>query len=361
MKDAVFKSTRWSAYTLAASRILALVSYVYVAREIGPEALGLLAIVFLVLEFLNVIAEAGISSALIQAKDTTRRQRATLYSIEWILALVVFSIAVVVSIALSRYFESPELPDLLLVASVSLPLSTAGRQIMALMQRSFSFKALRIFELSRDTLRFVAVILLVSIGFDIWSVVIAHVISVAAFQLMLLSYGMRHRLFSGFGFSLTETRQLLRFGMYRSGSLFLNRVAARVDQALIAGFLGPVELGAYSLASRLTSTALMQLQSVTSSVSFSMFSNRQHDIEFAKRTFLRLISLQAFVVLPLIIWLIVASEALVQIVLGDEWLGVHVLINILALFSVVRMLEASSIPLVNSIEFHVAKGKRKAG
>ena len=82
----------------------------------------------------------------------------------------------------------------------------------------------------------------VSIGFDIWSVVIAHVISVAAFQLMLVSYGMRHRLFSGFGFSLKETRQLLRFGMYRSGSLFLNRVAARVDQALIASARQQLEL-----------------------------------------------------------------------------------------------------------------------
>ncbi|MBX3497330.1 MAG: oligosaccharide flippase family protein [Parvibaculum sp.] len=334
---------------MLASRVLALLSFVIVAREIGPDQLGLLAVVLLVVEFLALLSEAGISSAIVQARALTLGQRALLYTLEWVLAITVLILAQILAVFLAKYFGAPELYALVTIASMTILIETVGRNIGAMLQRTMRFRVLTSAELSRNFVRAIGAIALVTLGYGIWSVVVAHVLGSIVIAMILVGIGLRDGLFPGLSFDLSKSRALIVFGAYRLGTVFLNRVGQRVDQAIVATTLETASLGAYRLASQFTGSILTNLQAVTARVTFSMFSRQQDDFVQVRQSYLRLVSIQAFVAMPIVAVLLVASGELVDIVFGDKWQGVHGLISLLALFSLFRMHEGGGIPLVNAL------------
>lgn len=353
MRQAVISSVRWTALAALASRLLAFLSILVVAKELGPAAFGLLAIVLLSTEIIGLFAEAGFSSAIIQASELTQRQRATIYSLEWMFGaaavIVMAGLAPIIAIAL----DISDLTPLLVVAACSILIESGTRQIAAMLQRKMQFNRLVSAELARDFTRAILAMVLV-FYFGVWGVVIAHIAGSIIFVLILSTYGMRDNLFPGFALAIREAQPLLAFGAYRAGTVILNRIGQRADQAVVAATLSPNVLGMYRMATQLTGSTLIMLQSITSRVSFSVYSRQQYDPDLALSSFLRLIAAQSFVAAPVAASLVVLADPIVKLILGPDWSSASTLIGFLALFFFFRMFEGAAVPLVNG----VGKSKR---
>lgn len=342
-------AARWSIVAGILARVLALVSAIVVARELGPQAFGLLAVVLLTTEILSLFAEAGISSAVVQAQEITRRQRATLYSMEILLGLTAVGLMLVIAPVIASAFIRPELIWLMTVAALSILIESSARHISAMLQRRMEFGPIYASEIARDATRALGAIVLVLAGFGLWSVVIAHVAGSVVLSLMLACHGVRNGLFPGLGLALRESRALLVFGLYRAGTVSLNRIGQRADQIVIAAFLTPEVLGLYRLATQLSASPLIALQAITSRISFSVFSRQQTDRATALRSYLILIAVQASIALPVSFFLATAAEPIVAVLFGTSWAGAEILISLLVVFYFVRLQEGSAIPLINGL------------
>lgn len=347
-REAVVASMRWTALSVMVARILALVSVIVVARELGPALFGLLAIVLLVSEILGLFAEAGISSALVQAPELTRRQRATVYTVEWMLGILAVLVMLGLSPVIAQATGYWELAQLLPVAAASILIESSARHIGAMLQRAMQFNRLAIAEMARDLTRSIGAIVLVFV-FGIWGVVIAHVAGAMVWVAVLSVYGVRDKLFPGFALYFGEARPLLVFGAYRAGTVSLNRIGQRVDQAVVAAALTPATLGIYRLATQLTGSTLSVIQAITARVSFSVFSRQQHDRGVALSSFLRLTSVLCVISAPVTAAMVLVAEPVIAVLFGPSWQGSSPLIGFLALFYFLRMFEGSAIPLVNGV------------
>lgn len=339
---------RWTALSVMVARALALVSVIVVARELGPAMFGTLAIVFLITEILGLFAEMGISSAVIQAPELTRRQRATVYSFEWMLGAVAVLAMIGLSPVIAQATGHWELVQLLPVAAASILIESSARHIAAMLQRAMQFNRLALAEMARGFTQSIGAIVLVFI-FGIWGVVIAHVAGSVVWGTILSVYGVRDKLFPGFALSFGETSPLLVFGAYRAGTVGLNRIGQRVDQVVIAVALTPATLGIYRLATQLTSSTLSVIQAITGRVSFSVFSRQQHDHGVALSSFLRLTAVLCIISAPVTAAMVLLAEPVVAVLFGPSWQGSGPLVGLLALFYYLRMFEGSAIPLVNGL------------
>ena len=347
-RQAVSASLRWTALSVMVARVLGLVSVIVIARELGPATFGMLAVVLLVSEILGLFAEAGISSAVIQAPELTRRQRATVYSFEWMLGIAAVLVMLGLSPVIARTAGHPELAPLLAIAACSILVESSARHIAAMLQRAMQFNRLALAEMARGFTRSIGAIALVFF-FGIWGVVIAHLAGSIIWVAVLTIYGVRDKLFPGFALAFGETRPLLVFGAYRAGTVVLNRLGQRVDQAVVAAVLTPAALGIYRLATQFTGSTMSVLQAVTSRVSFSVFSRQQHDRGLALSSFLRLTAVLCIISAPVTAGMVLLAEPVVALLFGPSWQGSGPLVGLLALFYFLRMFEGSAIPLVNGV------------
>jgi O-antigen/teichoic acid export membrane protein len=347
-RQAVITSLRWTASSVVVARVLSLASVVVVARELGPAVFGMLAIVYLANEILGLLAEAGISSAVIQAPELTRQQRATVYSFEWMLGIVAVLAMFGLSPMIARAAGYPELAPLLAIAACSILVESSARHIAAMLQRAMQFNRIALAGMARDFTRSIGAIALVFF-FGIWGVVIAHLAGSVIWAAIIMIFGVRDKLFPGFALSFGETRPLLAFGAYRAGTVVLNRIGKRVDQVVVAAALTPAMLGIYRLTTQLTSSTLNVITTITGRVSFSVFSRQQHDRGVALSSFLLLTAVLSTISAPVTAALVLLAEPVVALLFGPSWQGLDPLVGLLALFYFLRIFESSAIPLVNGV------------
>lgn len=348
-KSRVLSAARLSGLAAVLGRLFALLSTIVVARQLGPQAVGVLAIVFLVTELLGLFAEAGISSAIVQAREISLQQRATLYAMELLLGLAAALVMLAIAPLIASAAGIPDLVLLISVASLSILIESTGRHISAMLQRELDFGPVYMADLARDFTRAFGSIGLVISGYGIWSVVIAHIAGSVALSALLSLCGLRRRLFPGLTLALGKSRSLLAFGIYRAATVGLNRIGQRADQMVVAAFLPTEVLGLYRMATQLAASPLIALQSISARISFSIFSRQQTEPKVALRSFLILVATQSFVALPLSLFLATAGERISVLILGSSWEGTGILITILIVFYLVRMQEGSALPLVNGL------------
>src|SRR5690554_5372438 len=140
--SALVSGTKWVALETIVSRILQLLSALFVARVLGPEVMGTVALVLVALEIFRLFSEMGITQALIHQKNPTREQLATLYSLNWLLAALAYSAIYISAPFIAAFFEQDLLKELISVAGLSVLISALGQQTFALLQKELHFKAM---------------------------------------------------------------------------------------------------------------------------------------------------------------------------------------------------------------------------
>lgn len=125
---------------------------------------------------------------------------------------------------------------------------------------------------------------------------------------------------------------VLRFGLPLAGANLLGYSLLNADYAIIGAFLGPVELGIYTLAFTVASWSTSVMSSTINSVAMPAFSAL--DAESAElRAFLaRTMRLVALIAFPVTALTMVLAGELVAVLYGSTWAAAAPVLRILALY-----------------------------
>ncbi|MEX1214258.1 MOP flippase family protein [Saccharospirillum sp.] len=338
--------TKWVALETVITRILQLISALYVARVLGPETMGTVALILVALEIFTLFSQMGITQALIHHNNPTNDQLATLYTVNWVLAGLAYIAIFLSAPAIAIFFDNEPLSELLRVAGLSVLIAALGQQTLALLQKELLFKAMAIISIIAGTVNVVTAISMVSLGWGIWSIVAGQLAGLLTRSGLAFVYGIRKALFSGFGASFRAIKPMLSFGFYQTGAMTMNMINSRADQLIIGKTIGVSALGIYSIGSQITLQAMQQINSIATKVAFPAVSKQQDDLEQVKRIYLAMIANVLLVSAPLFIGLAVLSPLFVDVVLGEKWTGLSPVLSILCGYVLVRSLGNMNGPLV---------------
>lgn len=320
-KSLTQRSARGGANALAgqlAKIILGLVSLSVLARIIGPDDYGLMAMAIAVTSLAEVFKDFGLSTATIQAKTLSEQERTNLWWTNSAIGALICLILVTLSPFIAWFYQDDRLLPIMMVMSLNFLISGMSTQYFAHLQRDIQFGKIAVNNIVSNLLGLLVAVFIALAGHGVWALV-AQGLTISLSS--LLFYIGQTRWFPGFYHRGVSVKSFVGFGLPLMFSNLLNHLAIVLDTFLIGRFTTAETLGYFNRAQQAVRTPLNSLRSPLNNVAFSALSKKQSDkkklAEVAEKG-------QIVLAYPLALMgggFAAAASPLVLLFLGPQWEG----------------------------------------
>ncbi|MFC1761548.1 lipopolysaccharide biosynthesis protein [Planctomycetota bacterium] len=313
--------------------VLQLVRAIVLARLLTPDDFGLVGMVLVVTNFVQLFRDAGLSLATVQKEMITHEQVSTLF---WLIVMISASLAGILCLMaplVASFYGKQELALITAVMSLSLLFGGLAIQHQALMRRHMQFGSLAIINITSAMLSLVVTILLAILGCRYWALVLGLLASTLSSTLMTYACipWIPGKMRKG-----TGVRCMLNFGGHVTGANIVNYLSLNVDNVLIGKFLGASALGLYARAYQLFMLPITQIKAPLLQLAMPVLASLKHQRERYTRYYQYIVRLLATMTMPVAFYCIVEAEFLIRLLLGDQWLEAIAVFRILAVAGIIR-------------------------
>ena len=295
---------------------LNLASTLILARLLAPQDFGLVAMVTAVAGFLEVLKDAGLSTATVQRHDITQAQVSNLFWANLGLGFLIMVLVAGAAPVLAWFYGEPRLTGVALAVSVTFFLTASAVQHQAILRRQMKFTAIAVIQVVPAILGLGVAITMASTGWGYWSLVGTTVATAASNCVVtwLLSDWRPGLPVRGVG-----TKSLLRFGASLTGAAIVQALLSTADTLLIGKFYGAAAVGLYTRGAALLVNPLQQFLSPFNAVLVPALSRLQSDPERYRGAFLQILHAIALIALPTAGFLLGSAPEIVLVLLGEKW------------------------------------------
>lgn len=315
------RSIRGGAVTLMAQAVKVSAQFgtiILLARLLTPDQFGIFAMVTAFLTVLELFKDLGLSSATVQRPTITDREVSTLFWLNAGLGTVAALLLAASAPLLARFYGAPELTTVTPVVALTLVLTGAAAQHLALLRRQMRFTALAVTQSGAEIIAMCAAVLAAIAGFGIWSLVVQRLTWAGAIAIGAWSFsGWR----PGPPGRIDDIRALVSFGGRTTAAMLLGRFADSFDKMLIGWYWGAAPLGLFERSQKLILMPIRNVNMPLASVALPMLSRLSDDPARYRRAYLKVTERVAMMIAPAAGLVIGGALPLVELILGDKWQG----------------------------------------
>jgi O-antigen/teichoic acid export membrane protein len=291
--------------------------------------------ILVVIGFARLFADMGVSNAIIYRQDATREELSSLYWLNIIAGIAVFSIVCASVPLVAAFYHEPRLNNLMYLAAIVFIITPFGQQFQILLQRELQFNQLAKIEIIGSITNATVAITLAFFEMGVFSLIWGQLAGTSLRVLLLCSWGWGHWK-PGWHFSRRNLEGYISFGLYQMGEKTANYIISNLDYLLIGSLFGAKFLGYYTLAYNLILKPSTMINPIITRVAFPVFSKVQNDIDRLKIGYLKVLRLLSSVNFPMLAGLAVVAPLAVPIIFGEQWLPSVILIQILTIVGLLR-------------------------
>lgn len=319
---------------------------IILARLLGPEPFGLVAIALFVQGLGNLFAEGGLGSALIQSQDISEHDIRSVFTTQILIGMVISTTVAGSAPLLAAFFNEPNATPVIMMMALSFTIQAIGQTASALIKRNLEFKKIQIISLISYCIGYLGFGLpLAYLDYGVWSLVTAQLTQVS-FNALATYFSHRHPIFP-----LVNPKhcRFLRFG----AAMTLNNITSwgisNLDTAIIGRSFETAILGIYNRAFNLVNMPMYAVTSSMQSVLFSAYARSQNNQVTLQRTFITSTSLMALLFFPVYSAMAAIPDLIIPTLYGDKWHAAIPLMMPLCFAMAVNATLAMSGPLLSAI------------
>lgn len=335
VEQKILLGLRWTAASRFGSQLIAWAGTIFVMRTLAPQDYGLAAICTAVLSIISMAAEFGIGAGIVQAEKLGTAQLRSIFGASILFSFSGALIVIALSPALAWYFKAPEAALLIQVSAAQLFLAPLAALSDAHLRRELRFKGSSIIDFFVIFATTLGTVILAWRGAGVWSLIIGPLIG-ALMRVVLLNALVPLRIWPSF--DLRPARGLIGFGF----KVALSRIASYVfgqSDILIAGrILSKPMLGEYSVAMHLAMLPVSKAMAVVNQVTYPVIAQLNREGASMQPLLLGGLRLLAYAVMPALWGLAAISPWLIPALLGPNWSGAVLPLQIVALALPLRLL-----------------------
>ena len=147
-----------------------------------------------------------------------------------------------------------------------------------------------------------------------------------------------------------KAKELWNFGKWILGSSIIGFLFTQGDDIFVGKVVGITALGLYQFAYHLASLPATEITHIISRVTFPAYSKLQDNLPKLKDAYLKVLTLTAFISLPLAGIIFILTPEFVILFLKEKWLEMIPAMQILAIFGCSRSLGATRGPLLQAVK-----------
>ncbi|MBF0120121.1 MAG: MOP flippase family protein [Desulfobacterales bacterium] len=346
LKTKASHGVQWTAIASVVSVFIQFTQITILGHMLLPKDFGLMAMVMIIVEFSQIYADMGLSTAIIQRKDPKIEELSTLYWFNICVGICIFILLIIFSPIVAKILHIKELKEIIWVFSLVFIISPFGSQFQSILSKSLKFDILAFIEIGSMFTGLIVAIILAYFKQGVWSLVFGQMSKIIVQSLFFTYYGWSKLSRPLFYFKISNLKDYLSFGIYRVGIVSASLLGARIDQLIIGIVLGSSALGYYDMASRLAFTIVQKINPILTTVAFPIFSIVQEDIPILKKGYLKMIQMLTFINAPILIGFSAIASNAIPIFLGEQWVPAISTIQILTFCSLVRSIDNAGTNLI---------------
>ena len=247
LRAQVLRGSLFEVVGLGAGQLVRLATNLVTTRLLFPEAFGLMALVSIVLQGLELFSDFGLLPSVVQ----NRRGDDPLFldaawSIQVVRGLVLAAVAAALAAPLASIYHEPALRMLVPVAALSALIAGFNSTSLLSLRRHLAVGRLVALELGGQVATSLVMIAWALLDPSVWALVAGGIVRAALVMLVSHRIGTGHR--NRFRFERAAAGEILHFGKWIFLSSAVHFFSRQTDRLLLGRFVGMVELGVYSVA-----------------------------------------------------------------------------------------------------------------
>lgn len=331
------KGAGWMIAMRLAIRCVGLISTIILARLLVPADFGLVALATMLFGILEISAAFGFDLALIREQKAERSHYDTVWTLTLIRGIVIALILVASADFAAAFFEEPRLAGILhwlAAASFVQAFSNIG---VVQFRKEMEFGREFRYRVMVKLCSFAVTVALAFLWRDYWALV-AGIVAGRCTQ-VLLSYYLhpyRPRL------ALSRCSEILHFSKWLAVNNVLHFVTNRADTFIIGKITGVDRIGLYTVAYEVSNMPTTELVWPIQRAVFPGYAKLSGEYETMRKAYLNVLGLALMLAAPMGAGVGLVADPLVKVFLGEKWLEAIPLVQILAVFGVLRVGQANA-------------------
>ena len=346
LSQRVVVSGFWAFALRAVNRAFSFIRLIILARVLAPDDFGLMGIALLTMATLDTFSQTGFQAALIQKKEDINHYLNASWTVLILRGSILFAILYIIAPFAAHFFNAKEAEVIIRVIGLSFLIQAFTNIGVIYFEKELEFNKLFIYSFVGTLSDFVVAVSAALILKNVWALVFG---SLAGSTAMCITSYFIHPYRPKFDFHLGKAKELFGFGKWILGSSILIFLITQGDDIFVGKLLGTTALGLYQLAYRISNMPTTEITHVISLVTFPAYSKLQDNIEKLREAYLRTVKVLAFVAIPTAGIILAIAYPFTQVVLGDKWLPMVAVMQLLTLQGAMRALSASTGPLFQAI------------
>ncbi len=326
-----------------------LVTTAITARLVSPGEYGISVLATAVLAMAEAVRELGGGAYLIQQGDLSCEKIRTTFTVNLLVTLAVVATLPFLVEPAARFFGAPGLDHYLLVAALGYMMGPFVYPVFALMSRELAFDQIGKVSVLMAASAAMASIVLAYFGFSYMSFAWASVLSMTVGALACVQSRQDWTIFLPW---LSEWRSVIGFGLYDSTSAIASRIVESVPFLILGKILDAEAVGLGQRAILLCLFPERVILAGVGAVALPAFSKLVRDGVALKGSYLRAMGLISATIWSALIFLVLLAYPLVSLLLGQKWIALVPLVQILGaalMFSIPVILQYPTLVAVGAI------------
>ncbi len=335
LKEKAVKGIKWTALATVVGAVVQILKIAILARFLSAEDFGLMALASVVIGFMQVFADGGLSNAIIYKQEINHKQLSSLYWFNILIGFLLFLIILLITPVFSNFYNEKELNIIIPLVGLSILLQSFSFQYKALFEKDLLFNTIAKIEILSKVVSLLVAVFLAYKGFGVYALVYSLIVMVLIETVFLVIKGLSlHK--PSLIFSLKEISYFIKFGLFQLGERITNYFSSQLDVLLIGKLLGTEAVGIYNVVKQLVMRPAYLINPIVTRITFPVMSKLQDDIQKLKEIYLKTIRYVSSVNFPIYTGMIVLAPWIVPVLLGEEWTKAVTVFQLLSVYYMFR-------------------------
>lgn len=344
LKNKVSKGFLWSSIERLSIQGVQFAVGIVVARLLTPADYGLMGMVMVFLAISQVFIDSGFSTALIQKKDRTETDYATVFYFNVVLGILLYGLLFAGAPLISRFYQQPELVRITRVWGINVIFISLAVVQRAKLTIQVDFKTQAKASFLSVVLSGIAGIAWAYKGYGVWALVVQTLLNNGLNTLFLWVYA---RWIPLRQFSTESFTRLFGFGSKLLGAGILDTIYKNLYPLIIGKLFSSAALGYYTRADQFCQLPSSNVTGIIQRVTFPVLCELQEDKEKLKQIYRKFVQMTALLIFPLMLGLAAVSVPAIRFILTDKWLPSAWMLQLLCLSGMLYPIHALNLNLLN--------------
>lgn len=343
LKQKTVSGILWSSIDNFATQGISFIVGIILARLLEPREFGLIGMITIFISVSESFIISGFSDALIRKKDCTQVDYSTVFFYNLGVGLLFFSILYFSSPAISKFFEEPELKNIVRVLSLVLIIDSLTIIQRTILSIRLDFKLLTRISVIASTGSGLIAIVLAYKGYGVWSLVALTLARQALNSLFLWIWNMWQPVLV---FSKRSFKELFGFGSKLLLSGLIDTIYRNIYFLIIGKYFSASELGFYTRADQFSNLPARNINAVMSRVTYPVLAQMKDNPILLKQSYKRMIRSVMLITFVVILGIAAVAEPMVITLIGEKWRPAIIYVQMLCFAGMLYPLHAMNLNML---------------